>query len=140
MHAPLEHLLFHRLRQLHDLNRAALVVPAPDETFFFERGNMLVHGCKRRQLQSLADLLEARCVAVFRLERNQKIEDFLLPFGEGHGSPPGCNVLVSTLGENKANVKLSLETVVGDNTSGMALCNNKPICFHITLRVVAPVL
>src|SRR5437667_11413116 len=125
MHAPLEHLLFHRLRQLHDLNRAALVVPAPDETFFFERGNMLVHGCKRRQLQSLADLLEARCVAVFRLERNQKLEDFLLPFGEGHGSPPGCNVLASTLGENKSNVKLSLEASSGDNTTRTAPCNNK---------------
>src|SRR5215470_19510477 len=50
---------------------------------------MFVNGCKRRQVESPPDFLQARRVAVVLDELVQIIEDFTLPFGEReHFIPP----------------------------------------------------
>ena len=80
----LHHLVLHGLWQLHNFNRTALVISAPDETLLLERRDVLVNRRERRQLQSLADLLKTRRVAVLRLKGDQVIQHFFLPFCQRH--------------------------------------------------------
>ncbi len=50
---------------------------------------MLVDGGERRQIETAADFLEARRVAVLLDELVEVIQDFALTFGERkHGNPP----------------------------------------------------
>ena len=78
---PIEHLLLHWLRQLHNFDRAALVVPAADKPFLLQRGDVLVHRGQRSELQALADFLKAWRVAVLRFESHEIIQNFFLPLG-----------------------------------------------------------
>ena len=86
MQTPLHHLVLHRLGQLHDFNRAALVISAPYKTFFLQRRNMFVHRRQRSQLHAFADLFKTWRISVPRLERHQVIQHFFLPLGQGHSS------------------------------------------------------
>src|SRR5260370_20659689 len=88
LHLAIVYLILDRLRQLDDFDGAALIVTAANEAFFLERGDVLVHGGQRSELEALANFFEAGCVAVFGLERHEVIENFFLPFGECHAPPP----------------------------------------------------
>src|SRR5258708_40273851 len=63
LHFALDHLVLHGFRQLQNFDGAALVVTAANKTFLLERGDVLVDGGPRGQLQALADFLEASRVA-----------------------------------------------------------------------------
>src|ERR1700737_2266025 len=88
LHLAIVYLILDRLWQLDDLDREALIVTAANEAFFLERGDVLVHGGQRSELEALANFFEAGCVAVFGLKRHEVIENFFLPFGECHAPPP----------------------------------------------------
>src|ERR1700676_2312378 len=96
------HLLANRLRQLRDFNRTALVVATANESFPFQRGDVLVHRGQRGQAQRARDLFKARRVAVLVHEIDQKIQDFLLSFGERHRLSPQKTPARSSIGEYKA--------------------------------------
>src|SRR6266446_4986338 len=105
LHLAIGYLLLDRLRQLDDLDGTALIVTAADKTLFLERGDVLVHGGQGRELEALADFLEARRVAVLGLKRNEVVENFFLTFGESHVRLRLRIFATGTLGEKKANVK-----------------------------------
>src|SRR6267378_106476 len=88
LHLAIVYLILDRLRQLDNLDGAALIVPAPYKAFFLESGNVLVHGGQRSELEALANFFEAWRVAVLGLKRHEVIENFFLPFGECHAPPP----------------------------------------------------
>ena len=70
---------------MHNFDGTALVVAAANEALLLQRRDVFVHGGERRELQPLADLFEAGRVAVLGLKRDEEIENFFLPFGQGHG-------------------------------------------------------
>src|SRR5580704_2745024 len=102
----LHYLILDGLRQLHDFDRAALVVAAADESFLFKRGDVLVHRRQRSKLQALANLFETRRVPMFGLKRDEVIQNFFLPLRQGHVCASILQLFPQpTLGEKKANVK-----------------------------------
>src|SRR5581483_4087899 len=107
LHLALNYLFFHGLRQLHNFDRTALVISAPDKAILLQRGDVLVDGRERGQLQALANLFEAGSVAVLGFKGHQVVQDFLLPFCKGHAASPFEKFSTATLGEKKANVKQS---------------------------------
>src|SRR6266436_10090312 len=90
-------LILDRLRQLDDFDGAALVIAAPNETFFLERGDVLVHGGQRSEFEAFANFFEARRVAVLGLKGHEVIEDLFLPFGQSHAPPPLVNDVSQSL-------------------------------------------
>src|SRR6266481_2052458 len=84
LHLAIGYLLLDRLRQLNNLDGAALVVPAANEAFFLKSGDVLVHGGQGSELESLADFFKAWRVAMFGLKSDEVIENFFLPFGQCH--------------------------------------------------------
>src|SRR5216684_4804991 len=88
LHLAIVYLILDRLRQLDNLDGAALIVAAANEAFFLERGDVFVHGGQRSELEALADFFETWRVAVLGLKRHEVIENFFLPFGERHAPPP----------------------------------------------------
>src|SRR5208337_710443 len=82
--AALNDLFLHGLRQLHDFDRAALVITAPDEALFLEGADVFVDGGERGEFQSASNFFKARRVTVLGLKRDEKIKNFLLPFWQGH--------------------------------------------------------
>src|ERR1700733_3093303 len=51
----------------------------------FECQDVFVHRSKRSQTQPVGDLFVARAVAILFQEAREKIQEFLLAFGESHG-------------------------------------------------------
>src|ERR1700723_315774 len=91
LNLPVANLFLHGLRQLKNFDRAALVVTPANESFFLERGDVLVNSGKGGELQALADLFKTWGVPVLVVKRNQVVQNFFLPLCKGHRSPPAYN-------------------------------------------------
>src|SRR6266852_3556874 len=105
LHLAIGYLLLDRLRQLDNLDGAALIVTAANEAFFLKRGDVFVHGGQGGELKALANFFKAWRVAMLGLKRDEVIENFLLPFGQSHVHLRLQVFSIGTLGEKKANVK-----------------------------------
>src|SRR5271168_4366025 len=75
---------------------AAAVVVAGEQSLFLEVGDVLVHRGQRVQVKPVADLFKRRRVAMLRHEAGDEVIHFALP---------ACDRHAGIVGEYKANVK-----------------------------------
>jgi hypothetical protein len=61
-----------------------LIEQAPQVITRFERLDVLVNGCERRELEPLGQFLIAGTVAIVFNEIRDEVEHFLLPLGQSH--------------------------------------------------------
>jgi len=92
LYLALHHLVLDRLRQLHNFDRAALIVAAANEALLLQRGDVLVHRRERRQLQALADFFKARRVSMLGLKCDEVIENLFCLLVRGMFTPPLTNL------------------------------------------------
>ena len=97
LHLAVDDLFLDRLRQLDDLDGAALIVTAANEALLLERSDVLVHGGQGSEFQALADFFKAWRVAVLGLKRYKVVENFFLPFGQSHVRASACRCFPQAL-------------------------------------------